>query len=79
MNLTELINKETGRASPAEVRELEEGLLRTAHRDFDTAHLVVQEFTEYSNGIWENDMFTCKFDSIEDANASEKIVRVSKK
>lgn len=79
MNITNVVHKGTGRISPAEIRNLDEGKLITAHRDWDTAHIVLQEFTTYNGGLWENDEYTCKFDSIEDANKAEKIVRVSKK
>jgi hypothetical protein len=79
MNIVTVTNKETGETSPAEVRLLESGMIKTAHREFHTGTLVLQEFTEYSNGVWDNDKFTCEFDSIEDTNASEKIVRISKK
>lgn len=65
--------------SPAEVRELAADKLVVVHRNDEDAKLVVQEFTEYSNGWWSNDVWRCQFDSIADANKREKIVRVKKK
>ena len=64
--------------SPAEVRELQEDLLIVVHRNED-AKLVVQEFTEYSDGWWSNDVWRCQYDSIQDANKREKIVRIKRK
>lgn len=78
MKICNLKEKSTNRLFPAEVRQWSDDKLVTVHRGWDDPHLVVQEFTEYNDGQWENSEFVANVTTPTVENNKEVTVRVSK-
>lgn len=79
MKICNLKEKANDRLFPAEVRQWDNDKLVTVHRGWDDPHLVVQEFTQYNNGQWENAEFIATIGTPSDEEKKTVTVKISKK
>lgn len=78
MKICNLKEKATNRLFPAEVRQWDNDKLVTVHRGWDDPHLVVQEFTEYNDGQWENSEFVANVTTPAEEEKKEKLIKIYK-
>lgn len=78
MKICNLKEKTTNRLFPAEIRQWSDDKLVTVHRGWDDPHLVVQEFTEYNNGEWENGEYIANVATPSDEEKKEKLIKIYK-
>lgn len=78
MKICNLKEKTTNRLFPAEIRQWSDDKLVTVHRGWDDPHLVVQEFTVYNNGEWENDEYVANVATPSDEEKKEKLIKIYK-